>query len=303
MLDSALAEFGRLPATVYAAMVVRHGYVIGERYYHGKDSSSRYELRSATKSIVSILTGIALDRKLLRSVDQPVVPFFPEFASRADSVDARKARITIRHLLTMQSGLNWTEGRGAEYLGYKPNWAVAILEQPMNADPGTRFNYSSGNAHLLSTIPTRATHQRTVAFANETLFEPLGFALPLLEWSTDPQGVNAGGAGLNLTSSELAKIGYLFLNSGCWDGRQIVSAKWVANSHKKWSSPRKGAAGYGFLWWLSESVPGAYAAEGYGGQYIFVDPLHDAVIIITADPNAGGDDFQPARRLVTPAMH
>lgn len=112
MLDSALNEFGTVPANVYAAMVVRHGYVIGERYYHGKDSTARYELRSATKTIVSILTGIAIDKKLLRSIDQPVVPLFPEFASRSDSVDPRKARITIRNLLTMQSGLNWVEGHG-----------------------------------------------------------------------------------------------------------------------------------------------------------------------------------------------
>jgi len=303
MLDSALTHFGTLPANVYAAMVVRHGYVIGERYYHGKDSTSRYELRSATKTIVSILTGIAIDRKLLRSVDQPVVPLIPEFASRSDSVDPRKAKITIRNLLTMQSGLNWIEGHGPEYLNYQPNWPVAILSQPMTADPGTKFNYSSGNAHLLSTIVSRATHQTTVAFANENLFQPIGFTLPLLEWSTDPQGVNAGGAGLNLTANEMARIGYLFLNNGCWDGKQVVSTKWVADSHKNWSNPGKGSGGYGYLWWLSVSVPGAYAAEGHGGQYIFVDPVHDSIIIITAEPNSGGNDFEPARTLINPAMH
>ncbi|MBK5188035.1 MAG: serine hydrolase, partial [Gemmatimonadaceae bacterium] len=247
LLDSALTRFGAAPSTVYAVVVTRHGYIVAERYYHDKDSTERFDLRSATKSVVSMLTGIAIDRKLLRGIDQDISAFVPEYFT-ADSVDPRKTRITLRHLLTMTSGLRWVEGHGAEYLNGAPNWPVAILSQPMTAEPGRLFNYSSGNAHLLSTAIARATHRSTLEFANEALFGPLGFTLPLLDWSTDVRSINSGGAGLRLRAREMAKLGYLYLNRGCWDGKQIVSEKWVAQSTKKWSDPGPNAAGYGFLW-------------------------------------------------------
>lgn len=301
LLDSALARFGAAASDVYAVVVVRHGYIVGERYYHDRDSTQRFELRSATKTVVSMLTGIAIDRRVLRGLDQRVSTFIPEYFA-ADSVDPRKTRITVRQLLTMTSGLDWTEGHGAEYLDRAPNWAIAMLSRPMNAEPGQRFNYSSANAHLLSVAITRATHGSTVDFANEHLFGPLGFTLPLLDWSTDVQGINSGGAGLNLRAREMAKLGYLYLNDGCWDGTQIVSANWVAQSVRKWSDPGHGSAGYGFFWWRSTAVPGAYAAIGAGGQYIFVDPGRDAVIAIAADPNGDGSHFEILKSLVIPAL-
>lgn len=302
MVDSAMHAFGANKDS-YAAMVVRHGYVVAERHYNGGDSTTRYQLRSATKTIVSILVGLAIDQKLLHGVNQSVSSLLPE-AFRADSVDPRKRKITLWNLLTMTSGLAWTEGRGANVLNYQPNWALAILNQPMVSDPGARFNYSSGNAHLLSTIVQHVSHQTTVGFANQFLFEPIGFTLPLLEWSTDPQGVNVGGAGLNLTADEMARLGYLFLNEGCWDGKQVVSKKWVDESTKRSvGAYNEKSQGYGYLWWRSVKVPGAYAAEGHGGQYIFVDATHDAVIVVTADPNGGGDVFGPAINLIEPAFH
>lgn len=301
LLDSALARFATAAPDVYAVVVVRHGYVVGERYYHDRDSTERFEMRSATKTVVSMLTGIAIDRGVLHGLDQRVSTFVPEYFA-GDSVDPRKTRITIRHLLTMTSGLDWIEGHGAEYLDRTPNWAIAMLSRPMDAEPGRVFNYSSANAHLLSVAITRATHHSTIDFANEHLFGPLGFTLPLLNWSTDVQGINSGGAGLELRAREMAKLGYLYLNGGCWDGAQIVSAKWVAQSIRKWSDPGHGSAGYGFFWWRSTALPGAYAAIGAGGQYIFVDPASDAVIAIAADPTGDGGHFEILKTLVIPAL-
>lgn len=301
MLDSALTMFGKTGAEVYAVVVTRHGYIVGERYYHDRDSTERFDMRSATKTVVSMLTGIAIDRKAIHGIDEHVSTYFPEFF--ASDTDAQKKNITVRHLLTMTSGLYWEEGHGSEILNYQRSWPVAILSQRMISQPGARFNYTSGGAHLLSTILTRATHESTVAFANEALFGKLGFQLPLLDWSTDPQGVNVGGAGLKLRAREMAKLGYLYLNGGCWDGVPIVSAKWVAQSTKKWSDPGKNTAGYGFMWWLSKAVPGAYTAIGAGGQYIFVDPQRDAVIAIAADPVGDGGHFEILKSLVIPAMH
>ena len=300
-LDSALALFGKTTSDVYAVVVTRHGYIVAERYYHDRDSTERFDMRSATKTIVSMLTGIAIDKKFIHGVDQHVSDYFPEYFG-SDSVDARKKMMTVRHLLTMTSGLYWVEGRGSEILNYQRSWPVAILSQRLMAPPGALFNYSSGNAHLLSTIVTRSTHKSTIDFANEMLFGPLGFQLPLLDWSTDVQGVNSGGAGLKLRAREMAKLGYLFLNHGCWDGAQVVSEKWVTQSTRKWSDPGKNSAGYGFLWWLSTAVPGAYSAIGAGGQYIFVDPSRDAVIAIAADPNGGGGHFEILKSVVIPAM-
>ncbi len=301
-LDSALTQFGEKTPDVYAVMVVRHGYVVGERFYHEHEPAEAFDMRSATKSIVSMLTGIAIEQHLLRGVDQPVSSFVPEYFN-GDSVDARKTRITIRHLLTMTSGLDWDELHASSYYTRAPSWAPAILSRPMAADPGRKFIYSSGNAHLLSVAITRAAHRSTLDFANDNLFHPLGFTLSLFEWLPDPSGVNGGGAGLRLTLPQMAKLGYLYLNSGCWDGTAVVPAKWVAQSTKKWSDPGKGSAGYGFLWWLSTVVPGAYSAIGAGGQYIFIDPLHDAVIAIAADPAGEGGHFAIVKSLVIPALH
>jgi CubicO group peptidase (beta-lactamase class C family) len=301
-LDSALSLLGKTASDVYAVVVTRHGYIVAERYYHGRDSTQRFDMRSATKSVVSMLTGMAIDRKAIHGVEQRVSTFFPEYFE-GDSVDARKQQMTLRNLLTMTSGLYWVEGRGSEILNFKQSWPQAILSQRMMAPPGALFNYSSGNAHLISTIIARTTHMSTLEFANQNLFGPLGFQLSLFDWSTDPLGVNSGGAGLKLGAREMAKLGYLYLNRGCWDGKQLVPEKWVGESTKKWSDPGNKSPGYGFLWWMSGAVQGGYSAIGAGGQYIFVDPLQDAVIAIAADPDGNGGHFEIVKSLIFPAMH
>lgn len=286
VLGAALAHLARDYPAVQSILVVRHGYVVAERYFGGHDSTERFDLRSATKSIVSALVGIALDRKMLHSVDQPIASLLPEYFL-ADDVDPRERHITLRHLLTMTSGLDWDEASAGAYFVGTGDWASAILGRPMVAEPGRRFAYSSGNAHLLAMVIARATKGTPLAFANAQLFAPLGFQLGLFDWLTDPQGVNAGGAGLRLSTREMAKIGWLYANEGCWAGTAILPAAWVRASTTKQSDPGPNAAGYGYLWWISKAIPGAYAAIGYGGQYIIVDPALDAVIAVTADPRRG----------------
>ena len=301
-LDSAFDLTARRHPNVYALIVVRHAYVVGERYFGAHDSLETFDLRSATKSVTSMLVGIAVARGKLRGVDEPISRVVPE-AFLGDSVDPRKRAITLRHLLTMTSGIDWDERQAARYLGGARSWPLAILERPMAATPGRRFTYSSGNAHLLSVAVTRSTGERTLDFANEALFGPLGFHVPLADWPTDPEGVAAGGSALRLTAREMAKLGYLYLNDGCWDGVAVVPASWVRESTRAWSDPH-GAGGakdarYGFLWWLLP-VDGhaAFMALGYGGQYIVVVPDLDLVIAVAADPAREGRQFDVVREIV-----
>lgn len=284
LLDSAARTIAKRYPNVFGLLVARHGYVVLERYFGGHDSTEAFELRSATKSITSALVGIAIDRHLLRGLDEPIADLIPEPLA-GDDVDSRKRRITLRHLLTMTSGLDWEESGALGYFNGQASWASVILGRPMAADPGRRFNYNSGNAHLLSTAVSRASRVSTLEFANRYLFGPLGFTIPVLQWKMDPSGVNAGGSALLLSLRQMAKIGYLYLNDGCWDGKQVVSADWVRQSTRAWSNPgEKNGERYGFMWWL-RNVAGhrAFMAIGYGGQYIVVVPDLDLVVAMAAD--------------------
>lgn len=284
LLDSAVALIVQRHPNVQSLLVVRHGYVVLERYFAGRDSTTAFDLRSATKSITSMLVGIAIERKFLRGLDQRIAAIVPDALAGPD-VDPRKRRITLRNLLTMTSGLDWQEGRATEYSAGYRSWAEAILARPMAADPGRRFNYNSGNAHLLSVAISRTSGMSTREFANRFLFGPLGFTIPVLQWPMDPTGVNAGGSGLQLSARQLAKLGYLYLNEGCWAGEQVVPAEWVRESTRAWEKPGGGKdVRYGFLWWLAE-LRGhrAFEALGYGGQYLIVLPDLDLVVVSTAD--------------------
>ncbi|HXY30025.1 MAG TPA: serine hydrolase [Gemmatimonadaceae bacterium] len=304
MIDSALVHFEREYPALWSVMVIRHGYVVAERYFEGHDSTEIYDLRSATKSITSILVGLAIAEKGLRGLDQTVGDLFPEYFA-GDDADSRKRAITVRNLLTMTSGLDWNEMVAQSYFAGKRDWVRAVLDRPMASAPGQRFIYNTGNAYLLSVAISRRMHETPLELANAKLFGPLGFKVFVPDWATDGSGVNAGGGGLRLTTRQMAKIGWLYLNHGCWDGNQVVPADWVAASTKKWSDPGPTVRGYGFLWWLSAAIPNAFSAIGYGGQYIIVMPDQDAVIAMTADPYDQGNSrhFEVAPKYLVPAMH
>ena len=306
LLDSTVARIPQRHPNVYALLVVRHGYVVTEDYFGGHNADESFDLRSATKSVTSILVGIAIAHHALLGVDQRIVDVLPS-ALVGDSIGERKRRITLRHLLTMTSGLEWSESQAPGYLARAPAWAPAILARPMVAEPGRRFNYSSGNAHLLSAAIERVTHTTAREFGNTSLFGPLGFQVPVLDWPADPSGVNAGGSGLRLTAREMAKLGYLYLNDGCWNGASLVPASWVRESVRAWSDPGgRGGTRYGYLWWLATLQGHAgYMAAGYGGQYIVVVPDLDLVVALTADPSPpaanAATQFEVVREVVRAA--
>jgi CubicO group peptidase (beta-lactamase class C family) len=293
-------------ANVHAVVVARRGKLVFEQYFSGYDepwgvpagqydfdATSKHDMRSVSKSATSLLVGIAIDRKLIAGVDEPVVRFFPEFAAlKSPGWD----KITVRHLLTMSSGLAWdenlpwTDPRNDEpHLGKDPDPMAYVLAKPVAVPPDTVWNYNGGGTDLLGNIIERVSGKPFATFAREALFEPLGIID--WEWKAYPKnGKVAPAAGLRLRPRDAAKIGQLVLDRGAWKGKQIVSADWIAQS----TTPRFQAIGYfgglffyGYQWWLGRTLSGEreipwVAGVGLGGQRLFIIPDLDLVVMTTS---------------------
>lgn len=262
------------------------GELVESRYFNGAGPRRSENLKSASKSILSLLVGIAIDHRYLAGVDQPIAGFFPRFF--ASTEDDRKAAITIEDLLTMRSGLETTSHRNYGRWVQSPNWVWHVLSKPLVDEPGGRMIYSTGSTHLLSAILTQATGTSTLAFGRRYLAEPLGIDLPA--WKQDPQGIYFGGNEMQLTPPAMLKIGELFLRSGTLEGREVVSKDWVRASFTPRTRSRFSGRQYGYGWW-TRALAGhpAHYAWGYGGQFIFVVPDLDLVVVMTSTPIPGDE--------------
>jgi CubicO group peptidase (beta-lactamase class C family) len=264
--------------------IVRHGYLVLDAYTHSYEKNSMHDLWSCTKSFTSALVGMAIEQGHIEGVDQPVLSFFPE--RTVANVDARKEAMTLEHLLTMTDGLDWVRkdilsnstGDTWPEMRQSGDWVQFTLDRPMVAEPGARWNYNDGASHLLSAIIQETTGTTALAFAEKYLFGPLGISGAT--WQSDPQGRNCGGTYLRLTPRDMAKFGYLYLNEGQWDGKQIVPAAWVEASTTN-HSPTPDTY-YGYQWWVMPWA-GYYSAIGARGQYIVVLPELDMVVTFTSD--------------------
>ncbi len=268
--------------SVHSLQVVRHGYIVLDTYFYPYTGETSHDVASVTKSITSSLIGLAIEKGYIKSIEQPVLDFFPEYAASYRS--SGKDLITVRDLLTMSSGLKcgFEQGEPDLFAMLKSkDWVHFTLDLPMAVKPGTKFAYCSSNMHLLSAIITRTTGMSAMAFAQEHLFEPLG--INEVFWPTDPQGINHGWGDLQMHPYDMAKIGYLYLNKGEWDGSQILSPHWIAPSTQTQISVPGGRIGYGYGWWvLGSEFQGIYAAVGRGGQRIFVRPEDDVIVVVAA---------------------
>jgi CubicO group peptidase (beta-lactamase class C family) len=317
-LDTVVPE--RYPQ-VRSLLVVRHGYLVYEHYWHGFDAADGHDVRSVTKSVTSALVGIALAEGRLQSLDQPVARLVA--AHLPTHADPRLRAVTVRQLLTMTGGLAGDErGGGDERLSRRMaqsrDWVGHILGRRLAATPGTTFAYSNASFHLLSAIVADATGQSTLAFARAGLFGPLGihsdhafepavrtwpptpaeeraYEQASVAWPRDPRGYQFGFGELKLPARDLAKFGYLYLNGGRWNGTQVVPADYVRASTQPHSSlPGLGpGGGYGYGWWTtSVDLHAGFAAVGFGGQRILVIPDLDLVVVITSDPRQQREDAQ-----------
>ena len=303
-IDQAAKGLPRL----HSLLVSRDGELIFERYYNGVRPERPANIKSASKSVISALVGIAIDRRLIRDVETPITTYFPDLEQ---SPDARKREITVEHLLTMRSGLEGTSNRNYGAWVTSRNWVRHALARPMFAEPGEQMEYSTGNTHLLSAILTTATEQSTLGFANEVLARPLGFTLA--PWPRDPQGIYFGGNDMLMTPRQMLAFGELYLGRGRANGQQIVPAAWVERScegrarSRRPGSPAFGRSRgfdpmrdrqYGYGWWVYE-IRGYETcfAWGYGGQYIFVMPQLELVVVTTSSPTVS-DERSSHRRVV-----
>ncbi|MEE4193571.1 MAG: serine hydrolase [Anaerolineae bacterium] len=259
-----------------SVLVVKDGYIVGEYYFNGYDQNELHVQYSVTKSITSALVGIALEEGSIENIDQTLVDFFPN----QDFLDESSKKITLEQILTMRTGLDWTEGNSGYYALMAANDPVAyMLSLPVVEEPGNAFGYCSGCSFLLSAIVQESVGMNTADFAKEELFSPLG--IDDFQWETLSNGIPNGGWGLYLTPRDMAKFGYLYLNEGLWNGQQIIPAAWVSASVEP-VRPVSDTVGYGYQWWIFPEDR-IYAAQGLYGQKIFVIPETNMVVVITAD--------------------
>jgi len=275
-------------------LVNHHGELILEQYFNGAHSKQAANIKSASKSVVSALVGIAIERGLIASVDTPAATFFPEL--RAAKADQRKQQITIEDLLTMRSGLEPTSNRNYGRWIASPNWVRYILNRPMVSAPGFGMHYSTGNTHLLSAILTRTSGASTWKLANEALAKPLG--MTLARWPRDPQGIYFGGNDMEMTPRQMMAFGELYANHGRVNDRQVVPAEWIEASLVPRTRSRWSKRLYGYGWWIRELAGRpAFYAWGYGGQFIFVVPDLELVVVTTSSANPGSERGSHRRAL------
>jgi CubicO group peptidase (beta-lactamase class C family) len=262
---------------IHSILVIRHGYLVSETYFTPYKAETQHELQSITKSFMATLVGIAIDKGYINSVSYRVLDFFPGRTFK--NQDSRKAAMTLEDLLTMRSGLDWDESL-IQQIVYQSDWVQSTLDLPMKSQPGTEFNYCTMCTHVVSAILKQATGMSALDFAKKELLGPLG--ITNYTWPADPQNISYGGFGLKLTPRDMAKLGFLYLNQGVWDGKQIVSSAWVKSvTQMHVNAGTRQGLNYGYQWWIYPRF-GAYAALGYDGQTVFVVPDLDLVIVATA---------------------
>ncbi len=291
-LDDAARAAADMPR-LHSLLVSWRGNLLLERYYNGTRATRPANIKSASKSVISALVGIAIDKNILTGVRQPIGPFFPELAAPSE---ASKRAITIEDLLTMRAGLEGTSNRNYGAWVQSRNWVSFVLSRDLIEPPGGRMEYSTGNTHLLSAILTKATGKSTWQFAQDMLARPLGFTLA--QWTRDPQGIYFGGNEMTMTPKQMLAFGELYRNRGRVAGRQVVPAEWVEESFRLRTRSRFNDQGYGYGWWSREFAGyETFFAWGYGGQYIFIVPELDLVVVTTSS-SAVGEERRSHRRTI-----
>jgi CubicO group peptidase (beta-lactamase class C family) len=294
--NPALADVARRAAELprlHSVVASQRGSILIEHYATPR-ARGLSNIKSASKSIMSALVGIAIQRGHIMSVNQPIADYFPELRKDADP---RKQKITIEDLLTMRSGLESTSfDNYGEWVRSK-NWVRYVLERPMIGEPGGELEYSTGSTHLLSAILTKATRRNTWQFAQEALGTPLG--ITIARWPRDPQGIYFGGNEMLMTPRQMLAFGELYLNNGRAKGRQLVPAEWVETSCKGRGRSRFNPDQlYGYGWWLRDfDGEESCFAWGYGGQYILVFRKH-GLVIVTTSSTAVDDERRDHRRAI-----
>jgi len=287
---------------IYAMAVVKNGALVHEAYFNDRDRNSRIKTHSITKSVTSLLIGIAIDQGHMAGLDEPVMTYLPDYEKYID--DPRKNTITIEHILTLRTGWKWDEQsviyddpeNSHYWMEESDDWLRYVIEKPLADEPGARFVYNTGAVHLLSGVIKNATGMYANEYAEKVLFEPLG--ITEYRWITDNKGYPCTGGsngGLCLNARDLAKIGAMMMNGGEWNGKQVVPKAWLHESTRgrfQVGNIQK----FGYLWWSgSFKIKGTrfdhYQASGYGGQMVHMVPDLDLIIVFQSWSRDEGSDI------------
>ncbi len=269
---------GEKPDGLKSVLVINNGDLIVEWYANGYNKDKPINIKSASKSIISALVGIALEKGLIKSLDQPIIEIIPEYFPNPPE---EKQEITIRHLLTMSAGFDHIENVN-NYVYSESNWTRGILELSLIDFPGTKYNYGTVQSHLLSAVITEVSGMDTLAFAQKNLFDEMNISIN--RWDSAPEGIFFGGSEMYMTPRDMAAFGLLYLNKGVFEGDQLIPEEWVEESFRpKYKNVWYGAD-YGFYWWIKE-VSGYEVkyALGYGCQIIYLIPEKEMIVVLTGD--------------------
>jgi CubicO group peptidase (beta-lactamase class C family) len=284
-MQDAIAHAATLPR-LFSLLVVRHGKLVVEEYFNGNDAESLNDVRSVTKSVVSTLVGIAVEQGHI-GLDESVLD---HLSPLIEGLPAELDNITIHDLLTMSGGFEWVESTTAGYNAWilSSNYLRYLLERPIVHEPGTTFNYNSAAVHLLAVILQLATDEWIYDYADEHLFAPIGITRS--SWEILLDGWPNGGSGIDLLPRDLARLGTLWLQNGRSGTNQILPEEWVRDGTQPAFAWTNGYGAlrdqsYGYLWWLTRSTRAgpAHLAWGHGGQFIYVVPGKDMVVVVTHD--------------------
>jgi CubicO group peptidase (beta-lactamase class C family) len=310
------ADGGDKMQNIHGILIVRHGKLVFEEYFYHYSRTNWHDQASVTKSITSLLVGLAIEQGYLIGVDQLVLPFFEEYQP-LPAPDERRERITIQDLLTMQHGIgcnDWERSSPTywkkDYYSQHPDMVAWTLSLPMAFAPGEQYSYCSVTTVLLGAVLSKATEMSVQQFSKKNLFAPLG--ITSYAWMVTPGGWADTAGSMQMTMRDMAKLGQLTLQGGVWNGQQVIPQAWIEESvrqHVKLDFNQSWGKGYGYLWWLSDvQINGqrvhSFAASGAGGQVITVYPELDMVVVITGwniDPD-NGEPFQIMERYILPAV-
>jgi len=297
---------------IHSVLIVKDGVLVLEQYFGGNDRNTLHEIRSATKSIGSMLTGIAIDRSFIRSENEPIHKYFEEDYGPTDGWTDQARRVEISHLISMMSGYECDDlatNFACENAMYRTDdWVQYSLDLPFAHSPGEHWAYNSSSLILVGEVVARTAGMSVDAFAHRYLFEPLG--IKSFRWQTSPKGRPWIGGGARMIPREMAKIGQLMLNRGKWNGEPLLSEEWIDKSTIK-QGEMLGGVDYGYLWqrgwsYIGQDLVTAFWASGNGGQYIIVLPDNGLVVVFTGgnyDSPLAGQPFQMLTRHILPAFH
>lgn len=285
-LADALGQAGAIPR-LRSLLVVKNGRLVVENYFGGRDRNSLHDVRSVTKSVIGTLAAIAVADGYIGGLDDRIESYLSPGVA---SLGYDQRFITIRHLLTMTGGFQWNESGGLGDYGVwiqSPDHIDTLLDRPIVNPPGSGFVYNSAAVHLLGVVIEEAVGEPLRDYASRVLLRPIG--IEAVQWESLSRGYVNGGSGIDLTARDLARLGQLYLQDGLSGATRILPEGWVASATTPKFSWRAAYGSldrytYGYLWWISESEPeAAYLAWGYGGQFVYVVPDLDLVIVATTD--------------------